>query len=103
MDTRPISAVMAIAAYQLPVARNYVAGDGFAQLTPPARQDSVEISAEARRRAAQEADQFHLWGEVRYDPPHTDDPDLPWEVQHQEWMDLISKVFGKGDEEPGAD
>ena len=95
MDTRPISAVLAIASYQLPVAREYSASDDSPAYLPPLPRDSVQISAEARKRAADAAEKLHLWGEVRYDPPHTDDPDLPWEAAHQEWMDLMHKVFGE--------
>ena len=95
MDTRPISAVMAIAAYQLPVARDYRPGMGTADVAPPAAPDTVEISTEARRRAAENAENLQLWGEVRYEYPHTDDPDFPWEVQHQQWQDLMKKVFGE--------
>ena len=96
MDTRPISAVLAIAAYQLPIARDYAPGMGTATIAPPAAPDSVEISAEGRRRAAAaDAENLRLWGEVRYEYPHTDDPDLPWEVQHQQWKDLMAKVFGE--------
>lgn len=93
MDTRPISAVMAIAAYQFPVARDYGPGMGLPHLVPPAQRDTVEISAAARERAAQE--NMRLWGEVRFDYPHTDDPDMPWEVRQQQWMDLLAKVFKK--------
>lgn len=97
LDTRAISAVMAISAHQLPVARDYSPGMGRTALAVAAgAQDRVEISAEARRRAADEASEdVHLWGEVRYDYPHTDDPDLPHEVAHAEWVDLMAKVFGK--------
>ena len=94
MDTRPISAVLAIASYQLPVARDYAGANGpppFPQAVP---QDSVQISPEARKKAAEAAPDIHLWGEVRFDPPHNDDPDLPWEAAHQEWVDLMTKVFG---------
>jgi hypothetical protein len=94
---------MAIAAYQMPVARDFHPGLGTATIAPPATPDSVEISAEARRAAAADADNLRLWGEVRYEYPHTDDPDLPWEVQHQEWKDLMAKVFKRPDgEEQGA-
>lgn len=100
MDTRPISAIMAIASYQLPVARDY-SPPGEMPAPVPAPRDSVQISPEARRRAA-EADDVHLWGEVRFDPPHYDDPDLPWEVAHQEWMDLMTRVFGEQESEAEA-
>ena len=93
METHPISPVMAIDAYQLPVARDYAPGMGVAHLSPPAQPDTVEISAAARERAAQET--MTLWGEVRFDYPHHDDPDLPWEVRQQEWMNLMAKVFKK--------
>ena len=93
---RPISAVMAIAAYQLPVARQYAPGLGAAALAvSEGAQDRVEISAAARSAAALGTDDPHLWGEVRYDFPHTDDPDFPWEVAHQEWLSLMEKVFGE--------
>lgn len=103
LDTRPISAVLAIAAYQMPVARDYHPGMGPAMVAPSAAPDTLEISYEARQLAARESEALKLWGEVRYDYPHTDDPDLPWETQHQQWTDLIAKVFGppKGaDEHP---
>jgi hypothetical protein len=54
----------------------------------------VEISEEARRRAEARVVEQHLWGEIRYDPPHTDDPDLPFEAEHHEWIELMKKVFG---------
>jgi hypothetical protein len=92
VDTRAISAVMAVAAYQLPVTREYAPGMGMARLTAAVERDIVEISAEARRRAG--AENVTLWGEVRFDYPHTDDPDLPWEVAHQQWNELMEKVFG---------
>ena len=94
METRPVSTVMAIAAYQMPVARDFHPGmGGHSFISPPAAPDSVEISAEARKRASQDLENLRLWGEVRYDYPHNDDPDFPWEVQHQQWTDLIAKVF----------
>ena len=77
---------MAVAAYQLPAARDYAPGMGVTHLAPPAQSDTVEISAEARSRANSE--NIKLWGEVRYEYPHTDDPDLPWEVAHQQWNEL---------------
>lgn|GEM_PF-5040151 len=92
MDTRPISAILALAAYQLPVARDYAPGMGSASITPPARPDTVEISAEARAAAARDQD-LQLWGEIRYDYPHTDDPDFHWEVAAKEWEELMAKVF----------
>ena len=104
MDTRAISAVMAIAAYQLPTARAYAPGMGMTALAVSAgAKDRVEISAEARKAASDALDDIHLWGEVRYDPPHTDDPDLPHEVAHQEWLDLMSKVFGEHPHSIGED
>ncbi len=93
VDTRPISAVLAISSYQLPVARDYSAGFDAPSYSPGQQQDTVEISRAAREKAAQNADQKALWGEVRYDAPHTDDPDMPWEAAHQEWVDLMQKVF----------
>ncbi|MBK7723890.1 MAG: hypothetical protein IPI33_01165 [Dehalococcoidia bacterium] len=102
MDTRPISAVMAIAAYRLPVSREWAPGMGSTALAvSEGAKDRVEISAEARQRAAASTEP-QLWGEVRYEYPHTDDPDLPWEVAHQEWTDLMAKVFGSPDEESEA-
>lgn len=100
MDTRPISAVMALAAYQLPVARDYAPGMGHARIAPTAQPDSVQISAEARAAAARH-ENIELWGEIRYDYPHTDDPDFPWEVAAKEWEDLMARVFkrtGEGTE-----
>jgi hypothetical protein len=95
VDTRPISAVMAISAYQLPVAREYAPGlGGTALAVSEGAKDRVEISAAARDAAARD-ENVRLWGEVRYDPPHTDDPDFPWEVAHQQWLDLMEKVFGE--------
>lgn len=91
VDTRPISAVLAIASYQLPVARDFAATTDLPGFAQPAARDTVQISAEARKKAAED---IHLWGEVRFDPPHNDDPDLPWEAAHQEWVDLMTKVFG---------
>lgn len=85
--------MLAIASYQLPVTRDYAAG-GSPQFAQPFPQDSVQISPEARKKAAEAAADIHLWGEVRYDPPHNDDPDLPWEAAHQEWVDLMTRVFG---------
>ncbi len=104
MDTRPISAVLAIASYQLPVARDYSSPEGLPALALPEARDTVQISAEARKKAAEASEDLHLWGEVRYDPPHNDDPDLPWEAAHQEWVDLMTRVFGGGHdgEAPGA-
>ena len=105
MDTRPISAVLAIASYQLPVARDYTGANGPAPFAVPAPQDSVQISPEARKKAAEAMADIHLWGEVRFDPPHNDDPDLPWEAAHQEWVKLMTRVFGAEkatDEEPAA-
>lgn len=93
VDTRPISAVLAIASYQLPVARDYAGGPALPQFSQPLPQDSVQISPEARKKAAEAAANIHLWGEVRFDPPHNDDPDLPWEAAHQEWVDLMTRVF----------
>lgn len=65
----------------------------------PVPHDSVEISDEARRRARDAYTRSPLPGEVRYDAPHTDDPDFPWEVAHQEWVDLMAKVFNRIGEE----
>mgnify|MGYP001007966867 CR=1 FL=1 len=103
VDTRPISAVLAIASYQLPVARDFSASTDLPRFSPTYPEDSVQISPEARKRAAEAADKLHLWGEVRYDPPHNDDPDLPWEAAHQEWMDLMTEVFGAGQKASAAD
>lgn len=95
VDTRPISAVLAIASYQLPVAREYAMPGESVPYQPAVPQDTVQISAEARKKAAEATEAIRLWGEVRYDPPHTDDPDLPWEAAHQEWIDLMTRVFGE--------
>jgi len=76
--------------------------DGSVSVTVPAGpapHDSVEISAEARRLARDAYSRSPLPGEVRYDAPHTDDPDFPWEVAHQEWVDLMAKVFDRISEE----
>lgn len=94
MDTRPISAVLAIAAYQLPVARGYGTPGDATPPPPPFPRDVVEISPEARRKAEGAASDLRLWGEVRYDPPHNDDPDLPWEVEHKQWVEMVAKVLG---------
>jgi hypothetical protein len=90
---------VALAAYQLPLARDYAPGMGPASITPPGRPDVVEISAEARAAAARD-DNFQLWGEIRYDYPHTDDPDLPWEVAAKEWEELMAKVFPHHEQDP---
>ena len=88
---------MAIAAYQLPVARDYAPGMGMTYLAPPGRPDRVEISAEARRLA--KAENIKLWGEVRHDEPRAEAPDAEWEITTQQWSELMEKVFG---EPPGA-
>ncbi|MEO8541164.1 MAG: hypothetical protein ABI577_15590 [bacterium] len=95
MDTRPISAVLAIASYQIPIAHDYTSATDANAYLPRQAPDTVEISSEARGQAQAAAEAIHLWGEVRYDPPHTDDPDLPWEAAHQEWVDLMRKVLGE--------
>ncbi len=95
MSTVPVSGATAVAAY-LPFAR-FDAPDAHALPVPlPAgARDSVQISDEARRLAQDALPDIHLFGEVRYDPPHTDDPDFPWEVAHRQWVDLMKKVFGQ--------
>lgn len=100
MSTVPVSGASAIAAY-LPAARS---GGGDAAVPPvalPGARDSVHISDEARRLAREAMPDIRLFGEVRYDPPHTDDPDFPWEVAHRQWVDLMEKVFGSGEPGPG--
>lgn len=92
---------MAIASYQVPVDRDFGGPVDLRGYQPALPTDSVEISSEARRLAAEAAMNVHLWGEVRFDPPHTDDPDFPWEVAHQQWIDLIQKVFKRSEEEAG--
>jgi len=96
METRPLSAALVIAAYR-PVPQ-FDSALGTAYRMPLTRQqpeDSVEISAEARELAEAATPELRLFGQVRYDPPHTDDPDLPWEVQHMAWISLMAKVFGE--------
>ncbi|GIW16292.1 MAG: hypothetical protein KatS3mg063_2145 [Tepidiforma sp.] len=96
MDTRPVSGLLGAAAY-----RPFLPGNGSAlvRYPPPAAAepvDVVELSPEARDLARQFAQPFPrdaYWDQVRYDPPHTDDPDFPWEVAHQEWMQLVDRVF----------
>jgi hypothetical protein len=59
--------------------------------------DSVVISEAARKLAEKAKPDIVLWGEIRFDPPHHDDPDLPWEIQHQEWMEVVEKIMGPRD------
>lgn len=95
METRPVSGLLGAAAY-----RPFLPGNGspVVRHPPPVADvtDIVEISPEARHLARLHAQEFPrdgYWDQVRYDPPHTDDPDFPWEVTHQQWMDLIDRVF----------
>jgi hypothetical protein len=102
MSTVPVSGATAVAAY-LPFARfDAPLPRGFPPPLLPGG-DSVQISAEARRLAKDALPDIHLFGEVRYDPPHTDDPDFPWEVAHRQWVDLMRKVFGQGEAASDAD
>lgn len=95
MTSVPVSGASAVAAY-LPFARaDSLRPRGLPVLLLPGG-DSVQISDEARRLARDAMPDIHLFGEVRYDPPHTDDPDFPWEVAHRQWVDLMKKVFGEG-------
>lgn len=93
--TGPVSGAVLIAAYQPVTLRE----DQAAYLPPPPQPagpmaDSVVISEAARKLAEQSRPDIVLWGEIRFDPPHHDDPDLPWEIQHQEWMEVVEKVLG---------
>lgn len=106
MDTRPVSGLLGAAAY-----RPFLPGNGspVVRHPPPTADaaDTVDISPEARELANRFARPFPrdgYWDQVRYDPPHTDDPDFPWEVAHQQWMEIVDRVFRKpGDAaEPGA-
>jgi hypothetical protein len=98
MSTVPVSGPTAVAAY-LPATRlEGVHAPGLPAALPAPR-DTVQISEEARRLAREAMPGgVRLFGEVRYDPPHTDDPDFPWEVAHRQWVDLMKKVFGNHDE-----
>lgn len=96
MSTVPVSGATAVAAY-LPSTRLDGAGAPLPLALPGAR-DTVQISEEARRLAKEAMPDIRLFGEVRYDPPHTDDPDFPWEIAHRQWVDLMKKVFGSPDE-----
>jgi len=93
MMADPLSGIPVLAAY-----RAVPSAGGRVTLPPPPPlppgRDTVEISDEARRLAAARVEQA-IWGHVRYDPPHTDDPDLPWEVVHDRWMESLRKVFGR--------
>lgn len=103
MSTVPVSGATAVTAY-LPFARFDAPGQPVLPVPLPAgARDSVHISDEARRLAKDALPDLHLFGEVRYDPPHTDDPDFPWEVAHRRWVDLMQKVFGQGENADGAD
>ncbi len=100
MDVRPISGLVGAAAY-----RPFHPGAGRPLMRhPPPVADVVEISPEARALADRYAQPFPrdgYWDQVRYDPPHTDDPDFPWEIAHNEWLEMIARVFGPRD--PAAD
>ena len=97
MSTTPVSGAAGATAY-LPHPQGGAAFAAVHAASPvaPAR-DAVEISAEARRLAR---DAYS--GEVRFDAPHTDDPDFPWEIAHQEWVDLMARVFTRMGEEPAS-
>lgn len=92
----PVAGLFVTTAYQPATVR-----DADAELPPPPQPaasplaDTVIISEAARKLAEKAEPDIVLWGEVRFDPPHHDDPDLPWEIQHQEWMKLVEKVFGE--------
>lgn len=92
----PVTGLLVATAYQPATPR-----DQDAELPPPPQPspaplaDTVIISEAARKLAEKSAPDIVLWGEIRFDPPHHDDPDLPWEIQHQEWMELVEKVFGE--------
>ncbi len=102
MSTVPVSGATAVAAY-LPVARLDGVDAPVLPVALPGARDSVHISEEARRLAKEAMPDIRLFGEVRYDPPHTDDPDFPWEVAHRQWVDLMKKVFGNQDEGDAAE
>lgn len=103
MSTVPVSGATAVEAY-VPFAR-FEAADVPVLPVPllAGAHDSVHISDEARRLAKDALPDIHLFGEVRYDPPHTDDPDFPWEVAHRQWVDLMKKVFGEVEDGSDAD
>ncbi|WP_322796696.1 hypothetical protein [Tepidiforma sp.] len=96
METRPVPGLIGAAAY-----RPFLPGNGGPLLRqPPPVVDTVEISDEARALAARYAGDFPrdaYWEQVRYDPPHTDDPDFPWEIAHARWMQLIDAVFRRAE------
>jgi hypothetical protein len=103
MSTVPVSGATAVAAYLPSVRFDSPDSPAFPVPRIPGATDSVQISDEARRLARESLPELHLFGEVRYDPPHTDDPDFPWEVAHRQWVDLMKKVFGSGDGAPAGD
>ncbi len=92
METRPVTGLLGAAAY-----RPFLPGNGSPFLHhPPPVADTVQISPEARALADRFAQPFprdSYWDQIRFDPPHTDDPDFPWEVAHQKWMELVDRVF----------
>lgn len=103
--TGPVSGAVLMAAYQPVLLRD----DHAEHLPPPPKAtgpmaDSVVISEAARKMAEKAKPDIVLWGEIRFDPPHHDDPDFPWEIQHKEWMEVVEKVFGRRDaaDEDGA-
>lgn len=96
METSPVPGLIGAAAY-----RTFLPGNASPLVRqPPPVADTVEISDEGRALAARYAGHFPrdaYWEQVRYDPPHTDDPDFPWEVAHARWLQLIDSVFGRVD------
>lgn len=92
METRPVTGLLGAAAY-----RPFLPGNGSPVVRqPPPVADIVEISPEARELAERYAQPFprdSYWDQVRFDPPHTDDPDFPWEIAHQQWMEIVDRVF----------
>ncbi len=93
--TGPVSGAVLLAAYQPVGVRDDHAGHlpRAPEPTGPMA-DSVVISEAARKLAEQARPDIVLWGEIRFDPPHHDDPDFPWEIQHKEWMEVVEKVLG---------
>ena len=93
--TGPVSGAVLLAAYQ-PVVLRDVQAEHLPKIPEPTgpMADSVVISEAARKLAEKAKPDIVLWGEIRFDPPHHDDPDFPWEIQHQEWMEVVEKVLG---------
>ncbi|HMO53263.1 MAG TPA: hypothetical protein PJ994_02045 [Tepidiformaceae bacterium] len=93
--TSPVSSLHVIAAYQPALVRGDPVGHGLPAQRDSQPVDTVVISEAARKLAEKARPDVILWGEVRYDPPHHDDPDFPWEIQHKEWMEVVEKVFAR--------